>query len=669
MTYSDRPGLHAGQPALTATAVLRVTRPAVRSTGRSLDTLCYGLLALLVVGQYARALDFGLIWDDPRWFQQGAGLSAWQILTSLSTYQYFRPLAILLNRALVSPLGVVNVTAAHIIQISAHLGSTLLCVSVLRSLGMAPRHARLTAVLFAMYPLSYQAVAWQSPQQPLATFCVLLALACAARAYRGRPLVWLAFSALCYAVALLFQESAVPFVGMFFWLAAVQRRAPRWPLSWWPGVHLLLAGAYTVAWLAVPRLSGVTGTGFHPAVLGYVLQALVFPSAALGMELYPALAAWPLAALVALYALLAALLMAAAARWTAPRAVLVCVAWAAAGLLPVWAGLSWDYVQIGERLLYPASLGIAGLWTAPMLWVVAQAPLWRRAAGGAVLVVVFGVAVGQLARFQQLYQLGTAHLAEATKVLSAAPGERRLFVNFPDRLALRPAPYALGYWGLILAPAGQDLSGFANAVASQSAEDSSLAVFAIGASEREQWRYQVNLRGDGASPSQVWAGARWADAIYLSEYGPLGTLALTPVGAVQPLPLNPAPLATLEGDTALLAADLEQSPGQPPRLRLLWHSAGPLALDTTVFVHFWREGSYEGDADGDSLGGLLSPAAWQPDAAVLDIRTLPSLPGPAEYEVRVGLYHRWDGQRLPAFDPNGNRLPQDEILVATLSVP
>jgi hypothetical protein len=227
----------------------------------------------------------------------------------------------------------------------------------------------------------------------------------------------------------------------------------------------------------------------------------------------------------------------------------------------------------------------------------------------------------------------------------------------------------LGYWGLTLAPVVQDLSGFALAATGQSAEERSLSVFLTGAAAREHGPYQVDMRGADTPPSGVWAAARWAEAVYLTEYGLDGALRLQPVGAVRPLPAAPAPLGTLEGGAALLAGEVVQTSGASPRLELLWHASAPLTIDTTIFVHLWRDAVFEAGADGDSLGGLLPPAAWQPDGAVLDLRRLPDLAAPGEYEVRVGLYRRWDGTRLMAFGPDGQRLPEDGIFVGTLNVP
>lgn len=633
-----------------------------------------GLLAALVAALYAPALRFGLIWDDPRWYQQGAGLPAWRLFTALPTYQFYRPLTLLLNRQLVSPEGVVNAPLAHGLQIGAHLAAVLLAGPVLRGFGVAALPARLAALVFALFPLAHQAVAWQAPQQPLALAGVLLALWAAQRGYAGRPAAWLGLSVLAYAAALLVQESALPYAVFFVWLAAGRWRAgqrPRW--RGWPLAHLAAAGLYGLVWLSVPRQAGVTGAGFQPLVLAYLLQGLVYPAAWAGARL-GLWAGWSPAAFVLVFALAAALLAAAVARWTAPRAAALGLAWAGAGLLPIWAGLSWDYVSTGARLLYPAGLGIALLWAGAMAWAASAGPPWRRAAGAGLLAGVLALSLAQIWQQQQLYAAGTRHLARAAAELAARPGEQVAFVNFPDRIVLEPAPYPLGTWGLWLAPVGQDLADFARAAAGQSAADRSLAVFPAGAAERAAWPHRVEMRGADSAPGTVWEAATWADAIYLTDYVAGGELALRLAGAAAPAS-TAEPLARLRaGDAAvaLLAAEVAapETAGGPARLRLVWQALTPLPGEVTIFVHLWRGGAYWSAADGDSLGGLLPLWAWQPGRALTDWRPLrPQPPEPGEYNVRAGLYTRADNTRWTAVSATGAAFAEGEVPVGTLSVP
>lgn len=648
------------------------------------------LLAVIVVAVYGPSLRFGLIWDDPRWYQQGARQSAWQIFTALPTYQFFRPLAILLNRQLVSASGVVNAPLAHAIQIGAHLVATLASLPVLRAFGFQPGHARLAALLFAVFPLAYQAVAWAAPQQPLTLMWVLLA-AWAAHVYLQRKrAAWLGMSLGAYTIALLFQESALPFVFLFFWLwgsdrskkassnsldVRVLRVAPLWAnradavrerrlSNGWPLLHLGLALAYFAIWLSVPRAGGVTGQSLQPIVLGYLLQAVVFPLARLASGW---LSQWPLMAIIGLYVGGGGMLALGAAILDRRTALWSC-AWVAAGLLPVWAGLSWDYVQVGERVIYPASLGIAGLWAAVITGLWAARRIWLRALSLALLILILGVSAQHLWQMQPLYQSGTQFLATTVSVLSGDPQSHLLFVNYPDRIEMRPSPYPLGVWGLTLAPVVQNLSDYALAASGQGASDRSLAAFTIGASDREAWPYRVNMRGENTSPEALFAAALESDAVYLTDYAPDGSLRLRQVGAVRPATSGANGLARLGDAVQLVGTQI--SMGEALTVHSTWRCFQPLAGGDTLFVHFWKDGRFWGDADGDSLGGLIPLWAWQTGTEVMDIRLVDAARfEPGYYEVRVGIYNREGGARYPAFGPDGRRFPEDEVLIGSFNAP
>jgi hypothetical protein len=534
-------------------------------------------------------------------------------------------------------------------------------------------------------------VAWEAPQQPLATFWVLLALWLAAQAYVRRPRLALGLSLAAYGAGLLFQESALPFVFAFFWLAAEQARrslARRGPVSrralaqfarehlawrpgagglplWWPLLHLAVAAAFALIWLSVPRKANVTGEGFDLTVLGYLFQGVVFP---LAHGLTRWIAGWPTAALTALFAALSAVVAALVARWTSARAALLALAWLAAGLLPVWAGLSWEYVRISSRVFYPAVLGIAVLWAGLIVWLVSDSG-WRRAVGAGAALSLLSLSVWQGQQFTRLYDLGTRHLGQTVDLLGSNPAGRYVFVNYPDRIELRPGEaYPLGNWGLVLAPVVQKLADYAAAAGGRSAADTSLAVFAADVPDRAAWPYRVDMRGSDTAPQGLLEAAAQADGVYLTDYEPGGQLVLRELGAIRPGAAGAAPLAQW-GDAVQLV-EAEVLSGRRPALRLVWVSRQPLPADTTVFVHLWQQESAFPGADGDSLGGLVPLPLWPPGSTIVDVRALDRLPyPPGDYEVRVGLYQRASLERLPALAADGARYWGDEVPVGTVTLP
>lgn len=625
----------------------------------------YFLLAALGLALYGPSLNFGLIWDDPKWYQQGVGQSVWQLFTSLPSYQFYRPLAIWLNWQMVSPSGVVNAPLAHAVQILAHVVTVMASVPALRALGLEPNHARLTALLFTLSPFAYQAVAWQAPQQPLTLMWILLAVVAAHRYLGRRHIRWLIFSLVAYGAALLFQESAVPFVFVFFWLAWI--RNPVSGQRAWPLLHLALAIVYLLLWLNVPRASNVTGAGFQPVVLGYLLQGIVFPIAALTVSL---LREAPLIHMISLYAGATLLLMLGLWKQTTGRAALFTLLWISAGLLPIYAGLSWAYVEVGSRLLYPASLGIALLWAGWLTPLMDSHHRRARLASGALLVGLLGLCLFQWSQFQQLYQRGTAHLRRTVDVLSASPDQPLLFINYPDRLELYPAPYPLGVWGLTLAPVVQNLADYALAQRGQSASDESRSVFLVGAADRAAWPYRVFMRGSDTPPHEVFSAALSAHTVFITDYLPGGALRLRAVGRVKTAdPSVVSRLAAFNVNADLTETDI-QFDEHGLVLRLVWLCRAPFRPGDTIFVHLWQNGVFAGAADGDSLGGLLPLSAWQPGMNIVDLRPLhfPALP-PGTYEIRVGLYSQWDNVRYPAFTLEGTLFPDSEVPVGEVTLP
>ncbi len=356
----------------------------------------YALVAGVVLALYGPSLRFGVIWDDPQWYQQGAGQTVWQTFTSLPTYQFYRPLALLLNRQLVSSNGVVNAILAHVLQIAMHLGTSLLAVSALQALGFDAWHARFSALVFAIHPFSYQAIAWQAPQQPVAMLCVLLAVLAADRFGKARKPALLVCSLIAYAGGLFFQESALPFVFLFFWLALRDGKdSPSVGQRAWPLLHLALAVAYGLLWLCVPRRGQVIGHRFEPAVLAYLLQGVAFPLAR-------GIAGWPFTSSLPVLILLfgATWLLLALGLWRnrVKKTAFLSSLWIIAGLAPVCLGLSWEYVYIGSRLLYPATLGIGGLWGGWMAWACRRDKGGLARCAGAILtVLVVGISLQQWA--------------------------------------------------------------------------------------------------------------------------------------------------------------------------------------------------------------------------------------------------------------------------------
>lgn len=629
------------------------------------------LLIALTLALYAPSLGYGLIWDDPRWYGQAAGRSLEQLFFGLKTYQFYRPFSLLLNQQFIAADGRVLAGAAHAAQLAAHLVAVLLLAPALRALGLKRWHADLSALAFALYPMAFQAVAWQAPQGPWILSLSLAAIVAAGRFARGNA-VWGLVSALAFAAALLFQESALPFSAFVVWAAwSVERKA-------WSGERgsFSLAGLrsrrtllftasigvvallYLAIWLNVPRDANVTGEGRDPRVLAYVLQAVAWPVA---RALAGPLAAWTPQMLALAFGGVVLVLSAALVVRREAVAAAISLVWIVFVLLPPWLGLSWEYVSYGERLTYVMAPAVAVLWAGLAAWLLPRARargsvglalssrLLAPVAAALGLAAYVGLGLAQLRDFRAVYATGTSQLQAASDVLAAAPNSEFLFVNFPDRYELRAPYYPLGFWGIVLAPVVQDLRDFAVADAGQAGRDVSASAFVTGALQREAWPYRVDMRGVNAGPDGLVEQALALDAVYLSDYLPNGGLGLRNVGDVAPDTGGPS-LATF-GDLVVLRSAQR---GPDGTLELRWAALRQPGADDALFIHVWQGDRFVTDVGGDTLGGLIPLWAWRPGDLIIDRRTLPlaSLP-PGDLTFRVGVFNRASGERYPLIGATG----------------
>ncbi len=727
-----------------------------------------GLVAV-VVALYAPALRFGVMWDDPIWFRQGAGRSLAALFAGVSEYQFYRPLMLAYNRLWWLPDGRLNIVGLHAAQIGYHAAVVLLSWFLARHSGLRGPWAVLCALWIAVFPFSHQAVAWAQAQQPLVTLLLLLSVLALARAVEWRQASvmrwrreWVpatmayAGALLCYAAALWLNEVAVPYVlllGVVAWDATRKsdsegadsspseperssaftgagqaRRFGRSAIEsatwcqqlWRAGARLtpfsLLLALYLVGRSRASLLSGITGGGWSLDTAAFLEQAVVLPVARLvGASGSIWTREWLVTWLAGGLAGAIAALVVALWRLGERRTLAIGGLWVACGLLPVWAGLPHDYVSLGQRLVYPAVPGIA------LLWVALLARFWERAAGGwsgtrglthpgcprpepsarqphrrprlagQTLLVLATAGVLATCAYDvwlqnRLYAAGTSHLAAAAAALRD-PARRAVFVNFPDRFALRRPPFPVGYWGITLAPVVVELDDHARLLYARAGDSQSWSRPSVGAADRQAWDYQVDMRGVSVDGKRLVTLSAEATDVYLSLYRPGGRMVLRRVGALGACPFRGGPAARLGEEVLLLASQVEcrrrvggasagsrvicRAPASDSEVevRLCWLRRGELAAEQTVFVHlFGPDGQQVSGADGDSWGGLVPLGDWPLGLPIEDVRRLPlAALAPAEYRLTAGIYDRRTNARLPARSADtGRRFVDDEVEVAAL---
>jgi len=102
---------------------------------------------------------------------------------------------------------------------------------------------------------------------------------------------------------------------------------------------------------------------------------------------------------------------------------------------------------------------------------------------------------------------------------------------------------------------------------------------------------------------------------------------------------------------------------------LYWRAVQPIDKDYSVFVHL-SDASARVVAQQDRAPafGLYSTTAWQPGESVIDAYDL-QIDTSGKYSLIVGMYDPVTLARVPAFDSQGVRLPDDQIVLTQITVP
>jgi hypothetical protein len=149
------------------------------------------------------------------------------------------------------------------------------------------------------------------------------------------------------------------------------------------------------------------------------------------------------------------------------------------------------------------------------------------------------------------------------------------------------------------------------------------------------------------------------------------TVGLLKLASAQP-PAPPAvPLDYRLGDGIhLIGYEFDAKP-ELAYLRLHWSCLAALENDYTVFVHLLDgDGELVAQADGPPVGGDYPTSFWAPGETVVGERVL-NIAGLSSgiYELRVGMYLRATGDRLPLIDGDGNRQVGDAVSLTEVQLP
>ena len=108
-------------------------------------------------------------------------------------------------------------------------------------------------------------------------------------------------------------------------------------------------------------------------------------------------------------------------------------------------------------------------------------------------------------------------------------------------------------------------------------------------------------------------------------------------------------------------------PGETLSFTIFWTADAPANHHWSVFAHLvGPDGQPVGQDDQVPYNGLLPPTRWDEGIVVDDdyeITVADDAP-PGRYHLVVGMYDWRTGERLPLFTPEGEALPNDQVMLA-----
>jgi hypothetical protein len=133
-------------------------------------------------------------------------------------------------------------------------------------------------------------------------------------------------------------------------------------------------------------------------------------------------------------------------------------------------------------------------------------------------------------------------------------------------------------------------------------------------------------------------------------------------------------VVNLGQEIQLLGYDLTDThigPGQSLSFALHWKAISQPSTDYTVFTQLiGPDGLVWGQQDNQPQQGRYPTTAWAVEDRVVDRYDIPlraDVPR-GSYRLLVGIYDLATGERLPAIDQNGQRLPADAIVLSTIEI-
>ena len=638
-----------------------------------------GLVLVALAGTlalYREAIGLPFFFDDMihlRWLDWHSLPTIWTTAEGLG---YYRPLAMSVWKVSDLLLGGNDPQLYHGLNLLLHALNTILVAWMAWRIYRGPGRygfSLLAAALFTTFPFSYQAVPSSSSlSKPLIAALVLGSVALYWEARRRNSGWWLALSLLLAALAPFAYETGVTVPLAIVVVEVLGRlRCEFEHRSWWPILYMVLV--WGVGLPVVMLMEPETGASLRLPDLAnlwqnavYLGQGLVFPIAPLATPLAEAVPLDPYL-LVALISILGLVALWAFYRWMGHLALFwYGLSWFAVGVLPLWLMLDFAYVITSPRILYLGGVGSALIWAGvpALFWFRRPSRVWARVLAA---IMAVGMLVFNVAYVRQKMVLAEAVATPLWQAAEAAQeqggGAALLYLNVPAWVAPKKPVFRIGTEGLTFIPEYVRVQDW---VAINAGVEPRIKAFMYDP-VKQDWRAYIGYAGQELDAEGVARRIRKVDAVYRTDYT-AGGLRFIEAGALDD-GNGPAAEDTFLGrfDQGLFLAERRAEPlDSELKLTLWWSVAQVPQGNVTVFVHVYDgSGQLVAQRDGVPLAGLFSPKYWLAGDQVRDVRLvfLPETLPAGKYTVAVGWYDADTGQRLSAFDRQGQPVVQDAIRV------
>jgi hypothetical protein len=251
--------------------------------GHWLDLGCAAVVLVTNLLAYWPVLSYSFFWEDPFDIGQVEPYSYGQLFAVPVSKVYYRPLTLVLLKLLKLGQPVYQAGSYHLLVVGGHMLAGVLLFGLARYLFQSRHYALAAALIYSLYPVSFEAVARASSPHTWLSVATLASLWLYAWG-RQTARRWPAFVALAImALAQLTHENGILFPGLalaleiwLVWKRPVERFRPLVLVYFVPTVLFVLL------WLSIPKPAGLSlNFGLRGPEGLYLSQGLSFPIAGL----------------------------------------------------------------------------------------------------------------------------------------------------------------------------------------------------------------------------------------------------------------------------------------------------------------------------------------------------------------------------------------------------